>query len=1500
MTVDQDEGLPIADAGPAPLIDCNNTLAILDGSASTTGTDFSYQWLDAGGNLLGTDLILEVLEADTYTLVVLDGTNGCLAESQVTVVEDLTLPTADAGPGQLLTCDVDMVMLDGSGSTAPGNDLTYQWINAGGVSVGDTELISVTEAGVYQLVVTGANGCTDMAEATVLLDNDIPVADAGPGVGLNCLISTVTLGGSQTSTGSTITYEWMDANGNVVATTPEYETSQPGIYTLNVYDSANDCSSTASVEVTESVDLPTVDPGLGGTLTCTLTEITLGGDATSTGPNMTYTWSDDNGIPLGSGTELVVTEPGTYTIEVENTDNGCIESATVVVGENEVQPIADPGPDGILTCLATSYTLDGSGSSSGPDMVYNWYNDTGVLISEDLSFEVAAAGTYTLVVTDNTNGCSSSEMVVVEPDANLPTVVAAPIGVLTCEVTSVVLDGSGSSTNSGNTDFEWYDVNGQTVSSDDIVEVTTPGIYTLVVTDLQNFCDNSITVEVLESISEPTVDAGIPAILTCDVTEVTLTGSAGNSDNLIYEWLNPNGVSIGNDTSVNVSAVGTYTLVVTNTDNGCSASAITQVSPDANLPTANAGPNAILNCSVNEVTLTGSGSANSGNLMASWTGPNGPVSSTDFVIEVTTPGIYTLVVTDVENGCTAESIVEVMLDDELPFADAGPESTLTCETTSVTLDGSGSDQGPNMVYTWFDEQGMEISNDMVFGVSQAGTYTLEVMNLDNGCVSEDQVVIVPDANLPTAATSAPNLLTCMVLETTLSGSSSSSMSGEMTYEWQDENNNVLSNEVVLSVATPGWYTLMVTDPVNGCVDAVTVEVVQDIANPTADAGLPDTLNCTTSSLTLTGTGSGSALSFEWFDDNMISISNNSNATVSSAGVYTLLVTNGMNGCTAVSTVEIVPDTDLPVADAGVAELLTCDVTTVSLNGSGSSSGPTIEYQWLDPQGQIVGSATDIEVSAPGVYTLVVSDISNDCVTQDEVLVDQNVEPPFPEIAALGASQIDCNVAFVVLDAGASTPVGNLVFDWSTSNGNIVGSTTAPQIEADAAGVYTVLVTNTLNGCTESTTFEVTIDQTPPVTSLATPPVLTCVVTQIELNGGGSSSNGNFSYNWTSNGNIVSGQGTLTPTVDAPGTYTLVVTNEDNGCQDSADIIVEEDVDQPNALAGVADELDCVTPSVTLSGDGSSQGNSFIYQWTGAGIVSGATGLSAEVNAAGEYQLLVTNTANGCTATDQVVVLENTDMPSSAIVIPEPPLCFGDPGAMSVVEITGGTPPYLYSVDGQNFSSENVFSMPPGSYLITIQDAIGCEYQEDVYIPSVLPVAVEASPDVQIQLGEGSQLQAVTNISASDLASILWTPAEGLSCVDCMDPYASPTSTTLYTVTVVNSNGCEASAEVRVEVDKTRNVYIPSAFSPNGDGTNDLFMIYADAESVLQINHFQVYSRWGEMVFQATNFRPNDPDYGWGGLFRDELMNPAVFVYWAEIEFVDGHVQLYKGDVSLLK
>lgn len=243
------------------------------------------------------------------------------------------------------------------------------------------------------------------------------------------------------------------------------------------------------------------------------------------------------------------------------------------------------------------------------------------------------------------------------------------------------------------------------------------------------------------------------------------------------------------------------------------------------------------------------------------------------------------------------------------------------------------------------------------------------------------------------------------------------------------------------------------------------------------------------------------------------------------------------------------------------------------------------------------------------------------------------------------------------------------------------------------------------------------------------------------------------------------------------------------------------------------------------------------------------------------------------------------------------LCFGDSdGSISVLG-SGGFPPYEYSIDGQVFQVEPTFpNLLASDYTITIMDANGCTNTIDATVTQPPELVVDAGQDVRIELGYGTSLNAVPNFPVEGYD---WMPPDSLSCTDCPNPDANPVNTTTYTVTVMDAEGCVAQDSVTVRVIKNRPIYPPNAFSPNDDGTNDRFTVYA-GPGVREIEELKIFNRWGGMVFEANNFPPNDPTLGWDGTFKGEEAAIGVYAFFARVEFIDGVVVLVEGDLQLVR
>ena len=277
---------------------------------------------------------------------------------------------------------------------------------------------------------------------------------------------------------------------------------------------------------------------------------------------------------------------------------------------------------------------------------------------------------------------------------------------------------------------------------------------------------------------------------------------------------------------------------------------------------------------------------------------------------------------------------------------------------------------------------------------------------------------------------------------------------------------------------------------------------------------------------------------------------------------------------------------------------------------------------------------------------------------------------------------------------------------------------------------------------------------------------------------------------------------------------------------------------------------------------------------------------------GEYALTVTD-ANNC-LTEVLGIVAEQEVPNYGLSEIDVS-CFGETDGRLLV--SGAQ--LIFQMNGETIFDSGTFTLlEPGVYELQITDQLGCEYFEDIQIGEPVAITLNLPDEQDICVGDTILLSPGYNYPDSVL-QFIWSPAAGLDCSDCPQVRAFPTSTQSYTLTLVNEQGCTSSEEVLIRVDRSRNIYIPNIFTPNGDGINDYFTLFGD-QKVEQINSLRIFDRWGELIFEAENLIPNQELSGWDGRFRGEPMNNGVFVYVAEVVFRDGFQQLYTGDITLVR
>ncbi|MEM1358679.1 MAG: T9SS type B sorting domain-containing protein, partial [Bacteroidota bacterium] len=309
-----------------------------------------------------------------------------------------------------------------------------------------------------------------------------------------------------------------------------------------------------------------------------------------------------------------------------------------------------------------------------------------------------------------------------------------------------------------------------------------------------------------------------------------------------------------------------------------------------------------------------------------------------------------------------------------------------------------------------------------------------------------------------------------------------------------------------------------------------------------------------------------------------------------------------------------------------------------------------------------------------------------------------------------------------------------------------------------------------------------------------------------------------------------------------------------------------------------------------------------YSWTTSdgSLLEGSNTPTPLVGAPGNYRLSVIDATNGCTAEASLFAFQNLlDSFAFTFVAPD---CRVPTGSLRFTEVVGGTAPFVYSFDGgRSFANATeAEGLSPGRYNLRIQDLNGCELTQEAIIPNPPELELMLGNRVVLPLGEGFQIRPQTNFSTEQLEVINWTPTVTLDCADCLQPLATPTESTLYTLNLISKDGCTATDSLEVIVTKRRDIYFPTAFSPNGDGRNDRFLPLGDTKLIAVINDFNIHDRWGNILFAVPELQPNDPIGGWDGRHRGRLVNPATFVYSAKVTFIDGVQQVFEGSFTLLR
>lgn len=835
----------------------------------------------------------------------------------------------------------------------PGHGNTsFSWSNGA-----NTQDLNNIPQGIYSLTVTDQNN------REIYLD-DIEIA--GPEAELEYEITEVVhnlcafdaVGSiSISTTGGTPGYSFFWSNGE---TSESLSGLDGGTYALTITDE-NDCTvETPVIEVDEPEELfMFVDPSDEN---CDSED----GEIFVFAEGGTGVYFFDIGLGPQSSPYFPNLAAGVYEV-IMTDDNGC-EKSEMVELENVPPPVADAGEDFDFPCAEPTVQLDGSGSSGAENLSFQWSTSDGNIVEgEDTpNPTIDQAGSYLLIVTNDDNGCTDFSLVDVAADPNSPEVFIAPHESLDCDLTEITLDGSGSSSGA-NFSYQWTTADGNIVEGENntMATIDAPGSYTLLVTHGPSGCVASSTVTVESEADDLDIEASVSNALTCEVLSAVLSGEgSAEGDGISYSWINSDGEIVSEELEFVVEVAGEYTFEVFNSENGCVSSIEVIVVDNSDIPAIEVSETSFLTCTESSVTISGEGSASGDNISYLWTNEDGSeVFGEDIELTVTSAGTFVFNVINSENGCVAEAFVEVEVDDEVPFADAGEELQLTCENPQLNLDGSNSDEGDQFSYLWTTEDGEFIEGDNTLNplIGAPGLYTLTVINTDNECQAQSSVIVTEFIDTPVAdfEFNVANLLVTLF-------DNSQTESYEVEWDFGDGNSSTETNpEHQFSQA--GEYTICLTIS-NACGSDTHCETVEvSGAGISVFADIID-VSCYGGSDGSIEVEAGGNAPFQFLWDNGVEGPVLENVP---AGSYEVEITD--NSGFTISETFVVNQPD-------AIEVFDVSITDVSVDNQGSVfvnvRGGTPPYSFLWSNGATTQNLDEVGM---GEYTLTITD-GNECIT----------------------------------------------------------------------------------------------------------------------------------------------------------------------------------------------------------------------------------------------------------------------------------------------------------------------------------------------------------------------------------------------------------------------------------------------------------------------------------------------------------------------------------------
>jgi gliding motility-associated-like protein len=943
----------------------------------------------------------------------------------------------------------------------------------------------------------------------------------------------------------------------------------------------------------------------------------------------------------------------------------------------------------------------------------------------------------------------------------------------------------------------------------------------------------------------PVANFSANPVLICQGSSVTFTDLSSNSPTS-WSWNFPGGTpatSTAQNPVIVYNTAGTYNVTLTAT-NGSGSNSVTMtnfITVMAPPSSAAAGPDQQI-CA-NSTTLAGNTPAvGTGGWIVvlgggTVTTPTNPTST----VTNLGAGMNILIWRIANDPCPATfDTVRIVVDLPPTIADAGPDQTMCSPNNSTTLVGNTPVTGTGL-WTIVAGQGLiGTPSSPSAPVTNLGLgVNIFVWTITNGtCPPSTDTVQITVLAAPNISVNPPNVNLCT------GGSAIVSASNGVSYTWAPSAGLSATTGSVVSAnpTSTTTYTITGTDA-NGCTNTATL-LVTVTAYPTVTVSVPSNSNVCDNAVTpIIASG---ASTYTWAPGTGLSATVGSTVNASPSVTTTYTVTGTTNSCTdtEIFTLTVIP---APTATVAPPTSVICQGNNVNLTAGGG-----VTYNWFPSTG--LSATTGAIVTASPTSTtqyFAIAIAANGCSDTSSSLI--LVNPP-PNVSVTPNNPVLCTGDTLMLIA-----TGAINYSWSPPVGlNVTNNDT---VLATPSVNTTYTVTGTAAGCPPSTaTVTITVAASPTVT-ITPNNVAICAGSSINLTASGAGS-----YSWAPSTGLSATSGSVvTATPTAPTTYT-VIGSSGNGCTSTA--ITNININplflvNPTTTPAICGNPNSGTATAVTNG-GSAP---FTYQWNDP---FNQTTQTASALQPGTYFVVVTD-ANGCVVTQSVTV---TSVSSMALnVTYTEPLCSGSASGTATVAITGGSQPYSYSWNTSPVQTTSTASaLNAGTYTVTVTDNSGCTQVVAVTLTAPAPmVFAQDSSNTQCKRNDGhAEITGITG--GTPPYSFQWSTGGTSSSIVNI-------SAGTYSVIVSDFNGCSDSASfMLINTTTPECVFIPNAFSPNGDGQHDLWII----ENLDYYNEVKVeiYNRWGNLVYENDAYN-ND----WDGTAKGGKLPGGSYYYVIHLDDV---------------